>query len=45
MKKKLPSNYSDKKYGLNVRFVNEDDAEFILELRTNPNLNKYINPT
>jgi hypothetical protein len=32
-------------YGLNVRFVNEDDAEFILELRTNPNLNKYINPT
>jgi hypothetical protein len=38
-------NFTLERYGLYVRFVEENDAEFILELRTNPNLNKYINPT
>ena len=34
MLKILPSNYSINRYGLNVRFVNESDAEFIVNLRT-----------
>ncbi|HOS17100.1 MAG TPA: hypothetical protein PKX15_08845 [Bacteroidales bacterium] len=33
------------RYGLNVRFVDENDAKFILELRVNPKLNKYIHYT
>lgn len=33
------------KYGLKVRFVNEEDAAFILSLRTNPKLSQYIHYT
>lgn len=41
----LPENFSLDRYGLHVRFVNEDDAEFILSLRTDSRLGKYINLT
>lgn len=33
------------KYGIVLRLVTEEDAEFILKLRTDPNLNKYISYT
>lgn len=33
------------KYGIILRLVQEDDAEFILSLRTNNALNKYISAT
>lgn len=42
---KLPSNFEVEKYGLKVRLVNEDDAEFILKLRTNEKLSRHIHPT
>jgi hypothetical protein len=45
MKKKLPSNYSDKKYGVDFRLVNEEDAEFIVKLRTDPQLNRFLHAT
>ena len=32
MTKRLPQNFSLYKYGLNVRFVKESDAKFILDL-------------
>lgn len=34
-----------RKYGIILRLVEESDAEFILKLRTNSLLNKYISPT
>ncbi|MEO6732485.1 MAG: GNAT family N-acetyltransferase [Ferruginibacter sp.] len=34
-----------KRYGLWVRLVEESDAEFIVSLRTNSELNKYLSPT
>ena len=33
------------KYGLSARFVTEDDAAFILSLRTDPKLSRFIHPT
>ena len=42
---KLPSNFELDRYGLHVRLVREEDAEFILSLRNNPELNQYIHPT
>lgn len=42
---KLASNFTYEKYGLQLRFVNESDAEFVVKLRTDPKLGKYINPT
>lgn len=42
---KLPENFQLLRYGLSVRLVNEEDAEFILSLRNNPKLSKFINPT
>lgn len=42
---KLPLDFEMDKYGLHVRFVNEDDAEFILKLRTDPELSKFIHNT
>ena len=41
----LPSNFELDRYGLHVRLVREEDAEFILSLRNNPELNQYIHPT
>lgn len=42
---KLPSNFTFEKYGLFSRLVNEDDAEFIVKLRTNPKLGRFIHST
>jgi len=42
---KLPYDFSMDKYGIHVRLVNESDAEFIVKLRTDPNLSKYIHST
>lgn len=41
----LPSNYTINKYGLMARFVEEADAEFIISLRTDKSLSKYIHST
>ena len=43
--KKLPSDFTYHKYGIDVRLANVDDSEFILSLRTNPDLNAYIHVT
>lgn len=42
---KLDENFSLKRYGLEVRLVNEQDAEFIVKLRTHPKLSRYIHRT
>lgn len=41
----LPSEFVFFKYGLKVRFVNENDAAFILRLRTDAKLGKYLHET
>ena len=43
--KKLPPNFTLERYGLQVRLVEEEDAEFIVSLRTNPRLSKHIHTT
>ncbi|GHT61857.1 hypothetical protein AGMMS50239_13720 [Bacteroidia bacterium] len=43
--KKLPEDFTLERYGLQVRLVNEDDAEFIVALRTDPRLSRYIHET
>lgn len=40
--KKLDKNFSLEKYGLKVRLVNENDAEFIVSLRSDPTKTKYM---
>lgn len=40
----LPDNFRLHRYGLDVRFVTEDDAPFIVNLRTNPDLSKFLHP-
>lgn len=42
---KLPSNFEMDMYGLHFRFVQEEDAGFILRLRTNEKLSRYIHAT
>jgi len=42
---KLSSNFSLNRFGLNIRLVNEDDADFIVELRSDPKLGAFLNPT
>lgn len=42
---KLPSNYELDRYGLHVRLVREEDAGFIVKLRTNERLGRYIHAT
>lgn len=37
--------FTTQKYGLKIRLVNESDAEFIVSLRTNPLLKRYISNT
>jgi hypothetical protein len=41
----LPIDFTFEKYGLKLRFVNENDADFIIRLRTNPKLNRFLHPT
>lgn len=43
--KKLPSDFVIEKYGVRARLVNENDAGFILKLRTDEELSKYIHDT
>ena len=42
---KLPGNFTLKRYGLNVRLVDEQDADFILKLRCDKTLRRYIHET
>lgn len=42
---KLPSDLELDRYGLHVRLVREEDAAFILSLRTDPKLSRFIHPT
>ena len=42
---KLPSNFELDRYGLHVRLVREEDAEFILRLRTDEKLARYLHAT
>jgi len=44
-KEKLPPDFTLERYGLQVRLVEEDDAEFIVSLRTDPRLSKHIHAT
>lgn len=43
--KKLPQNFKMDKYGINVRFATENDSEFILSLRTDKKLSRFIHKT
>ncbi len=42
---KLPEKFELDRYGLHLRFVREDDAEFIVRLRTDEKLGRYIHYT
>lgn len=42
---KFDSDYTLYRYGLTVRLVNEDDAEYILKLRTDPKLGMFLSTT
>lgn len=42
---KLESDFTLNRYGLHVRLVNEEDAEFIVNLRTDPQLGMYLRKT
>ena len=42
---KLPENFHIRKYGIDVRLVEEDDTPFILSLRANKWLTRYIHQT
>ena len=42
---KLPIDFELDRYGLHVRFVAEEDAEFIVTLRTNSHNSRYIHDT
>ena len=41
----LPADFTIDKYGLKVRFVEEQDAEFIIKLRTDPILSRFLHAT
>ncbi len=43
--KKLSGNFTIDRYGLCVRLVREDDAEFITALRTDPRLGRHLHKT
>nr|WP_320039453.1 GNAT family N-acetyltransferase [uncultured Bacteroides sp.] len=42
---KLTEDFKLERYGIHVRLVNEDDAVFIVTLRTDPKLGRYIHYT
>lgn len=42
---KLQNNFEMDKYGIHVRLVNENDANFILKLRTDEKLSKFLHDT
>ena len=41
----LPKDFTIERYGLTARLVNESDTEYILSLRTDKKLSKYIHET
>ena len=41
----LPSDFKIEKYGLAARFVEENDAAFIIQLRTDPILSRFLHAT
>ena len=41
----LPNDFSMEKYGLKVRLVTENDTDYIMNLRTNEELSKFIHKT
>ena len=43
--KKIPSDFTYTKYGVSVRLVREEDASFILSLRTNEKLSRFLHKT
>lgn len=43
--KKLPENFEVNSFGLSVRLVTESDADYILSLRTNKTLARFIHQT
>lgn len=43
--KKISSDFTTKKYGISVRLVVERDAQFIVDLRTNKSLSRFIHST
>lgn len=43
--KKLPSEFTIERLGLRVRLVNESDTDFILFLRTNKSLSRFLHQT
>ena len=45
MLRQLDLSVFELKYGIQVRLVTEEDAEFIVKLRTDPQLNKFLNAT
>jgi hypothetical protein len=45
MKQLLDKNFTLERYGLYVRFVEESDAEFIVKLRTDPQLSQFLHIT
>lgn len=44
MNRVLPVDFEINRYGLHGRFVRESDASYILSLRTDPILSKYLHP-
>lgn len=42
---RLPDYFEMDMYGLHVRLVNEGDAEYIVKLRTNPKVQRFIHDT
>ena len=40
----LPQDFEQERYGLSMRLVDKSDAEFIIKLRTDPVLSKYLHP-
>lgn len=42
---RLPLDFTIEKYGLKARFVDENDARFIVDLRTDPSLSRFIHAT
>lgn len=45
MKRLLPPDFTIEKYGVHARLVDENDAEFIVRLRTDKELSKFIHDT
>lgn len=41
----LPPDFCGRKYGYDYRFVNENDAEFIVKIRTNPKVGGFLHKT